>query len=258
MVVQHRVLIDAVEVTRFVVTYYAVQIITSTISTVLIGVLPGFGVLLGKGEYERVNEIRKESIVYSWWLAFSVAITILLVNQSFVSLWVNEEVYAGKFENIFIILMSLQMVFLKNDSLIINLALEQKEKVKVTLYSIVAIVFLSLIIVPSYGVIGFCVSLILRRLILNYYYPRIISDFLNAEKLGVANAVTVRGWIIAVLLSSLSIYLNSYIYIDSWIVLISIAPIIFLFSLVVLFYLGFSSEQKLALLKRLKVLRSLN
>ena len=125
------------EVSHFVITFYAIQMITTTISTALSAILPGLGALIGRGEYDRAKVVHKESILYSWWLAIAIAITILFVNQSFVNLWVEEDVFAGHLENILIVFMALQMVFIRNNSLVINVALDQKEKVIVSVFSLV-------------------------------------------------------------------------------------------------------------------------
>jgi O-antigen/teichoic acid export membrane protein len=242
-------------VAKFAVTYYAIQMITTTISNALGAVLPGIGSLIGRGESHRVQAVRNESILYSWWLAFSIAITILFVNGSFVRLWIDDDVFAGVFENLLIVMMALQMVFLRNDSLIINLALEQKEKVKVTLYSLIVIVVLSALLIPKYGIVGLCLSVMIGRLILNYFYPRIISSFFKSQQQGVSAIVRPLGWIIVVILMALAVYAGNYIKIEGWFLLMLSAGVLFSLSLAITFLAGFDKSQKESLINRLRSLK---
>ncbi len=246
---------STIEVARFAVTYYVIQMIIVALSTALSAVLPGLGSLLGKGENDKAARIRREGILYTWWFAITISITVLLINESFVSLWIKEDIYAGYIENIMIILMALQMVFLRNDALIINLVLEQKEKVKVTLYSLVVIVVLSALLIPEYGIIGLCVAIILGRLVVNYFYPRIIARYFGQKQDGVFKVVSVRGWFVTLLLFSAGLYLNQHLVLQSWLSLIFTSAGIFIVMLCLLYFLGFNNEQKMMLKRRVSALR---
>jgi len=166
---------SADNVAVFVVTYFAVQTITHAVSTALSATLPGMGSLLRDNKSQKMVLIRSEGIVYCWWLSISISVSVLAFNESFVSLWVGKESYAGYWQNLLIVLMSLQMVFVRNDSLIINVLLDQKEKVKVTLYAVIVIIGLSILLVPTFNIAGMCVAFIVGRLMVLFLYPRIIA-----------------------------------------------------------------------------------
>ena len=241
-----------ISVSRFVVTYYAIKMITGAISTILSAILPGLGILIGKGKKEMAEKIRRESVLYCWWLAFAIGLTILLVNRSFVRLWIGEDVYAGSLENTLIVIMAIQMVFIRNDSLVINLALEQKEKVKVTLYSLVLIVLLSLLLIPKYGIVGMCLSLIIGRLVLNYYYPLIIAGFFATAKNSVFSIVSLKGWLAVLIIFVVVLFSDGYLEIDNWPMLIMTSGSVFTSVLLVLFVAGFDPEQKQIFYGRLR------
>ncbi len=242
------------DVSHFVITFYAILMITTTISTALSAMLPGLGALIGRGEYARAIMVHKESILYSWWLAVAMAATVLFVNQSFVELWVDKEVFAGHLENVLIVFMALQMVFIRNNSLVINVVLDQKEKVIVSVISLIVTIVLAAFLVPIYGIVGLCVSTIIGRSLLNYKYPKIISNCLRTEKYGFLSVISLRGLLLSILLLISSASLCQRVHLDSWISLVALSGLLFISCFVLLYYIGFTCEQKNSFTKRIKLL----
>jgi len=238
------------DVSKFVVTFYAIQMVTVIISTVIAAILPGIGKLIGKNEFRRVQLLREESAQYCLWIGVSLSVAIIMVNNSFVSLWVGENVFAGKVENVLIILLALQLVMLKNDSLLINLALEQKDKVKVTVFSIVLVVIFSSILIPKYGIIGGCIAALLGRSILMIYYPKIINKFLNVKRSG--NNFNFRVVICSSVLLLFSSLIADTLLIKSWFNLVTLAGSIFVVTSLIYYIAAFSKPQKLIVRSRFK------
>ena len=242
-------------VSIFVVSCFAVHTITLAISTALSAVLPGMGALLKSGDSRRLLEVRREGIIYCWWLAISISVTIILVNRAFVGLWVSDETYAGSIENIFIVLMALQMVFVRNDGLIINILLDQKDKVKITLISLLLVLGLSVILVPRFDILGLCISFILGRFTVLYFYPRIIAKHFNAPVSGALVTLGGRKCLLSGLLIAVYFYLTPYVIIESWLELTVISALAFFISMLVLYVIGFTQENKAQLFSRVKIVK---
>ncbi|KZZ10311.1 hypothetical protein A3749_11390, partial [Oleiphilus sp. HI0078] len=233
---------------KFAITYFAIQLVTALIATVIAAVLPGVGALIGKGKNSLVRKIRIESALYCWWLGLSLSVVIIVVNQSFVSVWVGADVFAGQLESFLIAILAFQLVILKNDSLLINLALEQREKVKVTLYGIALVCFMSAFLIPLYGIVGACISGIAGRVILLFLYPRIINSFLGSSR---ENIYGGRIILTSVLLFISSYFIAGFIEISSWIGLIFVSGIGFIIALIVSYLLGFSKDHRFLLKERM-------
>jgi len=82
-------------VSQYILTMYLSQMITVVILTAIIAILPGIAGIIGSGENERAQQLRNESFLYSWWFSTAICSTVIVFNQSFVSLWVGNENFAG-------------------------------------------------------------------------------------------------------------------------------------------------------------------
>src|SRR5690606_18271879 len=98
-----------------------------------------------------------------------------LFNKSFVHLWIGAEHFAGTMENFFIILMAVQFIFFQSDSLIINVSLNLKMKVLLSIVASVFTLLFAYLLVEEYQILGLCWSIILGRLILTVGYPLILK-----------------------------------------------------------------------------------
>lgn len=242
-------------VTVFVVTYFAVQTITLALSTALSAVLPGMGVLLRNKETVKMLSLRNEGIIYCWWLAIAISVTALSVNQSFVGLWIDSTNYAGRWENLFIVFMALQMVFVRNDSLIINILLDQKEKVKITLAALLVVIALSVVLVPDYGILGMCASFIFGRFIVLYQYPKIISSHTGIAVKGAFTVIGLRKLLVSALLVVIGFYISSELAMQSWLELIVSSSVIFAAATMLLFLFGFTRANREQLSLRIRAVK---
>ncbi|CAK9056677.1 Polysaccharide biosynthesis protein, partial [Durusdinium trenchii] len=226
---------------KFAITFFAVQAVTVMIETVTTAVLPGVGSLLGKGEMEKVRQVRMEGNLYSWWLGLSLSVAVIVVNQSFVAVWVGEEAFAGRLESFLIVVLALQLVVLKNDSLLINLALEQKRKVQVTALSIGAVFLLSALLVPEYGVVGVCLAGISGRAMLMVFYPRIINRFLQQPA---RPAVEIRRWVVSATFLVSAVFVAEHVTVQGWLTLFTTGAVTFLVAFALYYLAGMSAAQR--------------
>src|SRR5690606_25353720 len=98
------------------------------------------------------------------WLSVAMlGVTIIMFNESFLSLWVGEGKYAGAIENMLILCIGIQSIFFYLDSTFINVTLDLRTKVYLSAASSLITTALAFVLVEQYQIIGMCVSIFIGR-----------------------------------------------------------------------------------------------
>ena len=202
-------------VSDYVVTAYVVQMIMVVIATAVSATLPGLGGIVGAQQYDKALGIWRESWLYSWLLGTTIGSTVLLCNPSFVSLWVGRDHYAGDLSSLLIVVAVFQLLFIRHDAAVINLAINIRRKVLIGGVALIASVVLAVPFAQSYGIIGLCVGLVLGRAILTASYPRIVLRFLRAPH-SKGPPLPLKAWLITALIFGASWQIGSHVEIESW------------------------------------------
>jgi len=218
-------------VTPYAITKFTSMTIQGVVTNTVHGVIPGIGGLIGKKDFNKVANVREQIMILTWILGTALGSVILLYNESFVSLWIGREHFAGHTVNMLIVVMILQFIFIQNDGAIINVTLNLKMKVLLALVSAIITIGLSIIFINNHGIVGLCISIIVGRLILTFGYPYIVDRFINKNSF-------FRIDFIRPIITSLILFLFCYILADlininSWIYLI-LAIVLSIILLVVL------------------------
>jgi hypothetical protein len=100
----------------------------------------------------------------AWLFCAAVGITVLLLNQSFIALWVGTGHFAGNVENLLIMLITVQVIFFQIDSYIINATLDMRKKVLLSAGAAVVSILLAMFLVSRFLIIGLCISMLIGRL----------------------------------------------------------------------------------------------
>ncbi len=242
-----------VYVTQYVVTEYVMKASHSIINKIIHGVIPGIGKLYGGDDHTRILKVRKHIMAISWILITSFGSTVLLLNEIFISHWIDDDQFAGNLVNLLIVLISAQYVFFMNDSVIINTTLEISEKVYIGFISALLSVVMIFLLVPDYGIVGLCFGILIGRLVLSLGYP-ILVTFKVGNKLSDISIpyrpliLSLAIWSIFYFFSLKSIYLSIPL-------LIITAGIVFILLLMSSFYLGLNKKLRMELMgytKRIK------
>ena len=241
-------------VTVYVLTLFTSTAMKSMVDSVISGVVPGIGNFFGKGEFDKIIISRK--LIYSliWWCTFALGTSILLFNQSFLLLWVGEGKYAGNFENLLIILISIQYTFYFTSGIFINVTLDLKRKVLLTGLAALITIGLSFLIVPSLGILGLCISMLLGRMVLSIGLPRFLRQKIN-DTSKVFSIENIRPLIFTISGLVFASLFQDFIFVDNWILLIlygGITTVIFATSF---WFLGFSKNQKILLKENLNKIK---
>jgi len=242
-------------VSKYVITGYTVQMVTALVLTFVMASLPGIGVFISAGNKPRALEILKEGTSYALLLGFTIGATVFICNQSFVYLWVGETEFAGSLEQFLIVIVVLQIMMIRSEAAVINLCLNIREKIKLGFLSLLLTAVLAYQLVPMYGVVGICLSLIVGRLVLSIKYPRIVSRFLKGNDKKIAEKNTfIRIYMVGVVVLAFAFVLGRDVIITSWLNLGLLAVFVFIVALMTMFIAGLSKELRLSVSTRINTL----
>ena len=244
-------------VTVYVLTLFTSTAMKSMVDSVISGVVPGIGNFFGKGEFEKIKASRKTIFLLIWWATFSLGISILVLNNSFLSLWIGPGKYAGDIENLLIILIAIQYTFYFTSGTFINATLDLQQKVSLSGLGAFTTILLSFALVPHYEILGLCISILLGRLFMTIGLPAFLRKKIN-DNSPVFNLENARPAIIALIGLVIGAFIQQNIFITNWFFLILIGGIITVLLAILYWFIGFSKGQKDPLKQNLSKIKILN
>jgi O-antigen/teichoic acid export membrane protein len=243
-------------VASYTLTGFASMTLLSLVTIVLGAVAPGLGGVIGRKEFDRITALRLEMISSSWLLLCALGSTILLWNRSFINLWVGETHYAGLWTNLLIVLMIVQLIFIRNDAYVIDLLLQMREKVLMGIVAAVVSIGLSAFLIPRFGIAGLCAGMIVGRLALTISYPFVIHKHLGRSwQPGIGHAV--RPAAAMLIMFTASAYLGEFLLVENWLVWFLCAAVSFSLALGLAVVAGLNAEVRGLLKVRVRLLRTL-
>jgi O-antigen/teichoic acid export membrane protein len=258
--------LDSVEsVTAYSLTKYAPEMLISIIAIVIFGIAPGLGGIIGSGDLKKANKVRGEIMSISWLVITILGASVLLWNRTFVGLWAGDKYFTGDFSALLIVIVVVQFVLIRNDSNIIDLTLNIRQKVLMGAISAGFSIGLAALFVSVFklGIVGLSLGLFLGRAILSLGYPIIVGRYL-----GVTLASQLKSCLkpafITVILFSLATLLDHYVIpgtwkgLTGWIQFILSAGTTALLFLGMAFYTGLSGDQRKAILRRFQAVVAIN
>lgn len=246
-------------VTTYSLTKYAPEILLTLIATIVFGITPGLGGVIGNGNFKKATRIRNEIMMLTWLISTIVGTTVLLWNFAFIQLWVGEAYYAGFTPNLLIVMSSIQFVIIRNDSNIIDLTLRLSRKVLFGALSVILSIFSAVILIYYFklGITGLCFGLISGRLVLSIFYPLIVGSFLKISFISQLRCI-IRPVFINIILFYLTSKLAhatvkyTWISVNGWIQLIVLVVVTILLVTFFAFYGGLTGIQREQIILRIK------
>jgi O-antigen/teichoic acid export membrane protein len=175
----------------------------------------GLGGLMGQREYERAAQIRRELVTLTWLFVTVAGATILLLNRSFVSLWVGEHHFAGAWANLLIVCVMAQTAFIRGDAFIIDAALRPRPRVIVTGIAAALTLAATLALTPALGIAGLCLGILVGRLPQTIAYPRLVASCLQRPR-ALDLARTARRLIVMAALFAAAAWLGQRVVARDW------------------------------------------
>jgi len=228
-------------VTQYVITEYFMKAANGTIANVVHGVIPGIGKLYGSGHYEKLYKAREHIMLLTWIIGGTIGTVVILLNESFIHLWIGPNQYAGQFVNILIVLVAFQYMLIQNDSAIINTTLNIKKKVYIGVISVIISIPLALLLVPLYGIVGLCIALLAGRMTMSIGYPWIVSNKIEAF---LPIKTYIRPSIILLILGYISYTVSAGLLLSTWIELLFIGIIVMVVTFLIIIAFGLSRQKQ--------------
>jgi O-antigen/teichoic acid export membrane protein len=250
-------IIGPIYVAKYTLTMFTSTAIQGAIVTVITGITPGISSLYGKKEFDKVRQARKMIMSLAWLLSASIGCTILMINKSFINLWVGKEHYAGNFENLLILLIAVQVIFFQIDSFIITVTLNMKRKVLLSTCAATLSILLSFLLVGKFQIAGLCFSILIGRLFYTIGFPRLLKKQMQ-DRFILFSRQLVQPLLITITMFILSTFAGVSISISNWFILFISGMGIFLGSALVYWFLGINSRERTEISTLISKIKFLN
>ncbi len=239
-------------VTDYTLTKFAPEATLPLLSLAVQGVMPGLGGILGADEHERSRRLRGEIITGVWLLATAAAVGVLVLNRSFVDLWVGGRYFAGDVANLLIVLSFLQLAVIRTDAAVIDLTMRIERKVLVGALSVGLTIVFGVVALRTLdlGIAGLVGALILGRSVLTFMYPRMVGAAVGVSMASQIRAA-VRPVLAAAVLIGTAYGVGTRIEISSWLVLVPAGVVVGALAVPVAAVLGLTVGQRGALISRI-------
>ena len=236
----------------YALTRQVPDMIVSLTGSLVGGVMPGMGRIIGGGELRRAEQLRGELMLLTWIVTTAMGATLLLWNESFLNLWVGPGHYAGSSAMLLIVVMVMQFVVLRNDGNLIDLTLDLRPKVLLAALSVGVSITLAIFLIQRLEdpLVGLCWGWIAGRAILSATYPLIVGRKLEIT-VGAQVRCLVRPALLSVLVFWLLLRSGFADRASSWTHLVFASTTTFALVALVLFYGGLSATQRKRILARL-------
>ena len=235
--------VGPVLVAKYALTMFTSSTIQGAAVAVISGITPGICSLLGKGEFDKVSRARKVVMSFIWLMTVSVGVTILMLNKSFIFLWVGKDKYAGNFENLLILLITVQFIFFQLDSSIINIGLNKKKKAALSIGATLVTLLLSVILVRKYEITGLCISMLVGRLVFTFGFPLLLRKQTHSTTPFFAFDF-MYPFAISSLLFLVATWVGGMLHVKGWLFLVTYGTLIFLGSGMIFWYLGIKRSDR--------------
>lgn len=247
---------SAALVTDYTLTSYLPATIGAVVLVGLTGVTPGLGGLMGAGRLDKVRDLRHELSRLTWMITLPAAATVVLLNRSFLGLWVGEEFYPGVLEATLIVVLAIQLIYLRNDANIIDLSLDLRVKVLLGVISIAVSVGSAWFFMAVFdsGILGLVVGYLIGRSLIVVGYARIVSSLVG-DSMVVQLRKVLRPLLVGTGLVAVAAFASELFLIENWLMLALVATGVFVALIIVLLWLGFDQDARATMLDRLRATR---
>ena len=242
---------SATQVTTYSLTRFIPLTITAAVASVIFGMAPGLGGLIGAGEMVRAARVRSETMAVAWLMATVAGAGVLLWEESFLRLWVDQVDPPGVLPTLLIVLMVVQLTFIRVDSNIIDLTLNIRRKVLLGLLSAALSIGLGWLLVKRYdlGITGVAAGFIAGRAVQSITYPLMIGRILTIPTSAQVAAMIRPGLVMAALFTTAAA-LSTIFTVGTWVGLIAASAVTGVVLVAVAVFGGLSEVQRRWLLGR--------
>ena len=209
------IFVGAESISKYAFTSYVAATGISLAAIITSSMTPGLGKLIGNEEFTRsfyvITKLRELSFSFSIFFAVS----ILLLNKSFVFLWAGSELFLGWTNNVLIVLLMVQLIYIRNEAFLIDLSLNLRRKVllgviSVTLSIICAVIGYQYI---NHDISSILIGIILGRLFLVIMFPTMVNKMLKEKR----KVLSIKNLLVTTFLICMGAYIGSFQLLSTWI-----------------------------------------
>ncbi|KPJ79471.1 MAG: hypothetical protein AMS19_11155 [Gemmatimonas sp. SG8_23] len=246
-------------VTSYSLSKYVPEALVNIVGLGVFGAAPGLGRIIGAGDLQGAARVRNEILALTWLITTIFGAIVLLWNEPFIRLWVGTDYFFGTTENALVMLMMIQLIFIRNDANVIDLSLNLRTKVMLGVLSSLLATGLAIALMAwlELGVVGLCLGFIAGRSVLTAAYPLLVSRLLGLSpwsQLGGAfrSVAVTAGLFFVAARPDLFVDRRTWVVVETWpgLVLAMFASFIVLSGSC--FFLGLSGEQRSIMLQRVR------
>ncbi len=236
---------SASQVTSYSLTRFIPLTITGAVASVIFGMAPGLGGLIGAGETVRAARVRSETMAVAWLMATVAGAGVLLWEESFLRLWVEARYYPGAIPTLLIVVMILQLTLIRVDSNIIDLTLNIRRKVLLGVVSAGLSVLFAWVLVARFdlGISGLAAGFIAGRTIQSVTYPMMIGRILSIPTSAQVVAL-LRAGVVTAALFAVAAALSTVVGVGSWPALVAAAAVSGIVLTAIAVFVGLSARQR--------------
>jgi O-antigen/teichoic acid export membrane protein len=243
-------------VAAFALTKWVADAMAQALGLLVQATIPGIGGYIGVQDLGKAVALRGEVMSLVWLVGTAVGTTVILWNASFISLWVGSDLYAGHDVTVLVVVLGLQLAFIRADTFIIDVALIPRVKVLAGVVAAVTSVLLAAFAleVLEWGVEGLCLGLIAGRAVLGIVAPVAVSRVLRVSGFVQVRALVRPAMVTAAIFTGVW-WAGSEIATESWLLLVAGVAVTVTATASVTWFLGLNRRQRTRLSRRLRALK---
>jgi hypothetical protein len=209
----------------------------------------GLAGLCGEGNWERVKRIRIEMLSFSAMLFAIIGSLVLSLNQSIINVWLKKDLYAGPATNfLFVLIIFVEMLY-SVESVIADGVLEFRRRAISSMIGGTIIVSVGSILTQALGLAGMALVVLAVRSVVLVYVSAIVGKHLNSPLLQQLSDL-IRPFILISILFIGSFSASFFVVTTKLLVVAGQFALVTLLSALLMWYCGFSHNQRQQLLLR--------
>ncbi|HXF85988.1 MAG TPA: oligosaccharide flippase family protein [Anaerolineales bacterium] len=210
----------------------------------------GIAGLCGRGEWERVEKLRREMYVFAIATMTIIGTGVLSLNQAFLKLWVGPGLFGGSLLNFLLVLGFLLIVLVRIDNTIVSSILLFREQAGVFFVGGVASVLVGILTMPTLGIAGMALGLIMGQAILLMFSWRLLRKHIRFNVMNYVYDIG-RPLLVGMALFTVGALLGTRIIVDTWQSFILWAGCIGVVSVMMMWFVGLSKTSRENIWERL-------
>ena len=245
------VVLGATEAALYATTGAVVRLAANPMAELLASGGPGMALLAGREEWDRVVLVRAELYRIAVGMTTVLGAVLLVLNQSFVHLWIGPRFYAGDDLNALLVVGAVASVLYRSDGVVTDAMLEFRSRAVVALGLGVLGVAAGALLLRAWGMEGMAVAAAAVRLLLCAYVPVLVARRTGRTFASLLRDVA-RPVAAAAAVMAVAFAVGRDVHVDTWLALVPAAAVVGVVAGGAWWYAGLVSSERTALLQRLR------